>query len=167
VAMRPSHRLDLLLVPEPPDARPIAEARGLLADLVALGVLSADGTAGPRASEWMPGGFARLSVDDPGGVTLYANRQGGFRARCPVDGGNLAPELTTAITAWRAGGPRSLSCPRCGRTHALEEVDGLPAFAFGSLALVTAGAHAAALSPWGLELARSALGPERTVLRRG
>ena len=83
------------------------------------------------------GSFARVRVDDPGRIVLYANQQGGFRVTCPDEGRNVVPAFSAALTAWKRGGPRSMSCS-CGRSHALERLSYEPDAAFGSAALIVA-----------------------------
>lgn len=135
--------------------------------LIEAQVVDERGAPGPSADRWVDGGFARLRVDDPGRTTLYANRQGGFRVQCPVDGSNIADSFARQVTAWRSGGPRALTCPACGAAHALEEVAAQPPLAFADLAVVTADADAPTPTPWAMALATRSLGPVRLVRTRG
>jgi len=161
---RPSHRLDLVFVPHD---RPIGHGHRLLQRLIDGGVVDERGAAGPEATRWVPGGFARIWVDDPGRPTLYANRLGGFRVSCPRQAANLVPAFWQAVTAWRAGAPRRLSsCPACGESHDLAELDIRPPAAFGRWALVVADAAEAALTTEARATVDEALGPLSRVLRR-
>lgn len=167
--MPASHRLDLLLVPVDP-RRDVDDGRALLEDLVADGTIARDGAAGPRAGTWCPGGFARVILDRPpvapDGLAFHGNLQGGFRASCPSTGRPIAPAFAGALARWRAGGERTVACPACSATHALEELEYAPPAAFGPWAVVTADAGAAALAPEGLARAERWIGRFALVLRR-
>lgn len=163
---RPGHRLDLLLVPPDPDARPVEALNALLRELKQRGVVGAAGQPGPEAARWVEGGFARLRVDKPDRITLYANAQGGFRVRCPTCGANLVPTFSAALTAWRSGGPRRCTCPSCGADPPLEALDFQPPAAFGRVALVTHDAGGSALTGEAQALVQQHLGPWRQVLSR-
>lgn len=165
--MRTSPRLELVLVPSDPEAAPIAPARALLEAWISRGVLMPDGGAGPRAAELLPEGFSRVRLDLPDGVGFYANRQGGFRVACPEGGANLVAAFVHATGAWRAGGPRTLSCPACGHTHPLEALDFRPPAAFGRLAIVIADVGSATLPVAARAEVERALGPFATIGRRG
>ncbi len=164
--MRPSRRLDVIVVPEDPDLDPIGPLRELYEDLLAREVITAEGAPGPAAARWMVGGFERLYLDDPGEMTLWANRQGGFAALCPTTSEVITAAFSTALTEARRGGAWALTCPSCGSRHALHEVRGRPAFAFASAALVTADAQAARLTEEGSMWTRRRLGSARVILRR-
>jgi hypothetical protein len=165
---RPSHRLDLVLVPHD---GPIERGEEALSLLVAHGVIDATGAPGPRAGALGVGHFARVRLDRPvsdGSPTLYANRTGGFRVRCPDTGGNLVPAFSRALSERRAGhGSASLTCPHCGASHPLDRLDFAPPAAFGHWALEVAdierrpepGAEA-------LRALLQHLGPVTQVLRR-
>jgi hypothetical protein len=161
----PSHQLELLLVPREPWL--VSRGLALLDRLRAEGVLDAGGAPGPAARRWCSGSFARLWLDDPGRVVLYANRQGGFRVQCPIRGEPIVRAFEAAVTAWRAGGPRELVCPGCGQIHALDDVAASPPLAFGRFAIVTSDVGHADLTPEGLAWAEEELGPTRMVARRG
>ena len=130
------------------------------------GVLTPSGEPGPAAARWMAAGFARVRLDLPGSMALYTSGTG-FRVHCPVDGGPITPAFTAAMTAFRSGSGRWLSCPSCGRRHPLEALVGHPPFALGSLALVTVDAMALTVQAEALRWIEAAMGPVRTVLRRG
>jgi len=157
---RPGHHLDLYLVPRALEALPDAPAvQQILGD---LGL--ADGPhPGPRAQQLVPGGFARVRIDRPAGVTLYANGQGGFRVRCPDTDDNVVPSFQRALMAWRQGGPRQLTCPACGRDHALEDLSYAPAAAYGRGAVVLASVQSAQPLPDGLAALEHALGPLHVI----
>ncbi len=126
MAQRPSHRLNLYLVPADPERRPEAAAaeRGLAA-LRRAGVLSG-WRAGPAAGRLIAGGFALLRVDRPPLPVIYGNRQGGYAVRCPRCGAGMVPAALRALSTWRAGGGRSASCPACGGSWELEELETAP-----------------------------------------
>ena len=114
----------------------------------------------------MAGGFARIRIDDPGRVTLYANQQGGFRVRCPECGGNLVPAFQRALTRFRRGGPRRCRCDGCGADLPLEALEFQPPAAFARISLVTMDAGNASLTAEAARWVARALGPWRVVLRR-
>lgn len=153
------HQLAVLVLPADPDRDP-ADVVALVAAWRAAGL----GLDGPRPI--VAGGAARLRVEAHPTPRFVANRQGGFRVRCPVDGRNVVPAFNPAVERWREGGPRTLACP-CGRTHDLDALDFAPAagFARGWVALEDCGG--AELDPEAAVLAARALGGMRLVLRRG
>jgi hypothetical protein len=163
---RPTHRIDLIAVPAVPDSHPIEGARALMAELLAEGVVTPDGRPGPRASRWMSGQFARIRLDEPGAVTLYANRLGGFRVACPTTRASIVPAFGRAMHALRAGGERVLRCPSCGSEHALEELAFAPPAAFASLAVITADAGAAVPDDEVRARVEDHLGPTRWIAAR-
>ncbi len=132
---KPSHRLNLLLVPDDPE-RELDEAalESGLAALRASGHLERD-RPGPRVDALVVGGFALLRVDRPLEPTLYGNRQGGFYARCADCGASLAVEVGAALKRWRAGQGRGLSCPSCSSEQDLASLDYAPVAAPGRFAL--------------------------------
>ncbi len=76
---------------------------------------------------------------------FFANGQGGFRVACPLDDRLLAGPFRVAIEAWRAGGPRSLSCP-CGQEHDLDALRFEPPAGFAREAVVVNDAPSAELA---------------------
>lgn len=149
---RPSHRLDLVVLPDEP-CRPVPAA--------AAHALAAAWRATP------PAGARGVRVDLPARISLYANQLGGFRVRCPVSGENLVPAFGPAIAAWRGGGPRSLVCPACGAPHALESLAFSPEAAFAAGGVVLADVASADLPPAAREQAAAHLGgPVRVIARR-
>jgi hypothetical protein len=163
----PSRRLDLLIVPLPPDrADALDAARALFDAWVAAGAIAADGEPGARAEALIEGGFGRARVDHPPGPALYGNRVGGFRATCPACGENVVPALNAAVAAWRAGGAPALECGACGRISPLEAVHTAPPAAPGRAALVLADASAAALSDEALAAVAEVIGAHRVVAAR-
>jgi len=145
----------------------IGQGRALLKQLVEGGVVSSDGAAGPHAEAWVEGGFARIYVDDPGRETLYANRLGGFRVRCPETGANVVPAFASAMSAWREGGVRRIEpCPACGGGHDLAELELQPPGAFGRWAWVVADVATASLRPEAVAVLHETLGPGAWVRRR-
>lgn len=157
---RTRRRLDLLWVPvqvEQAVDRPAFD--DLAARWRALGWLD----RGPGSPA---GGFARLWLDDPGRVALYANQLGGFQVRCPESGGPVVAGFNAAMKSWRAGGPRTMDCPVCPATHRLEQLDFRPAAAFASGAVVLSDAARTTLRPSVLEELAAITGAGRVVLRR-
>lgn len=122
--MRVTARLDVVLVPTAPEVPP-ERGHAFVAELVAAGVLAADGSPGPAVASGFRGTFARVRVDDPGQVTLWANLVGGFRPACPRTGAPVVEGFTAAVRALRASGDAQTStfrCPACGEVHALDAV---------------------------------------------
>ena len=164
---RPSHRLDIIITPLDPEARPLQAFRDLVDQLAREGVVAPDGTPGPAAEHWMPGGFARLRLDLPDQLTLYANRQGGFRAYCPERDVLVTAAFAQALGTARRGGDYVMQCPACSQVHALSDVTGRPPFALARCALITADVVAPSLPPSTLHRLTTAVGPTRRVLSRG
>ena len=156
--IRPSHRLDLLLVPQPPEQLP--DPANLLARWRERGWLE------PRSSGIVEGGLARVRVDRPGRVILYANQQGGFGVTCPTCGANAVGAFSTAVTAWRAGADRVAACDACGERHPLEHYRCAPAAAFGRIAVVLHDVASAFLQEGVLAESQDLLGSLAVVRRR-
>jgi hypothetical protein len=136
----PSSRLDLALVPAVVD-RPLPEEgiQALLAAWRSRGIL--DGlAAGEGASGLVAGGFERVRIESFPHVQLWSNRQGGFRATCRSCHETVTGAFSAAVTAWRAGGERQMTCPRCGTVQPLEHALLEPPGAFATWALVIGGA---------------------------
>ena len=126
------HRLDILVVPG--ELKRIPDAH-------AFDALSARWTSEgrlPAGEGLVEGGVARVFLDLPRKVTLYANQLGGFRVKCPVCQEPMAREFGRAIEAWRRGGHFAVDCPACGVTCSLDAVRTRPAVAFGHGAVVFA-----------------------------
>ena len=149
---RPSHRLDLCIVPADPDREVLpAAARTLVA----------------AWREHPPAGARHVRVDLPGEVSLYANQMGGFRVSCPVTGENVVPTFSAAVGRWRRGGPRYMDCAECGARHPFEELRFAPEAAFATGGVVLGDVQTAALDPAVLETAAHHLGGAvRVVARR-
>ena len=159
---RPSHRLDLLVVPQPGGPEDLSRLRGLWAALEARGVVEAGGGPGPAADHLVPGGFRRLRLDDPGHTVLYANQQGGFRVRCPRCDENLVPGFQAA----RQVGGVEVACPACGAVTPLPGLRYLPPAAFGRGALVVAQVESATFAGGAEALFQAHLGAYCVVGRR-
>lgn len=158
-----SHRLDLLLLAPTPEA-PGAWADAALDRWRTEGFVVGDA---PGPNELVAGGFAGVWVESDERERFFANRQGGFRVRCPLGGANVVPAFNPAMTAWRSrNGPRHLVCPDCGAVHDLAALDYAPPAGFARGVVVIAEAEASELSAAGLA-ALGELGPGRLVLRRG
>lgn len=109
---RPTSRLDVYLVPPTREPEAVALVR-------------------ERLARWddavLQAGQASIRVDEPGGLVLYANRVGGFKATCSSCGGSVAATF------------RPLShteCAGCGATLTYDEVVCRPTTALGRAALV-------------------------------
>lgn len=132
---RPTHRLNLYLVPADPESSPSREdCKAALTSLSALGVLSGR-RPGPNASQLVEGGFALLRLDEHGERTLYGNRQGGFHVLCPRHKKSVAREFSAAVGAWQRGGHRTLRCPVCNDLHGLEGLRFRPPAALARFAI--------------------------------
>lgn len=143
--MRPSHRLDVLAVPAFADVAPVDGLRRFVSELLNEGVIDARGRPGPLFARWMPEGFRGLRLDLPDRVTLYGNRQGGFRVHCPVDDAIVTEAFSRAYSQVRSTRRPDLGtfvCPSCGATHRLDEMVGKPPFRFARTALQTIDAEA-------------------------
>jgi hypothetical protein len=140
VPPRPGSRLDLYLVLRDRSL----DAGALGASLDALGL-----SAGEARSRAVEGGYVGLRLDQPDGLTLYANRQGGFRVACPACAANLVPPFAAALGRWRAGGPFEVACAACGGTAPLDAATFAPPAAFGARALVLLDARSHRLTEWG------------------
>lgn len=147
-----SHRLALLVLRADPDADP-APVEALARGWAGAGDLVADGHSPARL---------RRSATP----VFLANRQGGFRVFCPETGDNLVPTFVPALGAWRAGGPRRLTCA-CGATHDLAALCYRPEAGFARVWIEIPDVGAAELSPAADRLAKELLGEVRIVLRRG
>ena len=123
---------------------------------------------GPEVAALIDGGFTRCWLDLAPEQRLYANQQGGYRVACPVAGGSLIGAFQPALQAWRGGGggARTLSCPHCGGSHDLDDLDYQPpaGVAWGAIML----ADVAALGPSAAALAdlRDAWASVRVIWRR-
>jgi len=161
-----SHRIDMLIVPAAPEglwtASGIATLRANWQDRQWL-----DGEEpGAAVADFLPGGFARLRLDEPGRMVLYANQQGGFQVRCPDTGDNIAAAFGAALGQWKQGAPRSMQCPACGAEHALEACVLRPEGAFARMGLVLADVGSISLTAEAQASLEETLGPVRIVLRR-
>jgi len=108
--------------------------------------------AGPAAERVVVGGFTSLHVDKRQTLSFFSNQQGGFRVRCPTNGGNLVPDFVSALQRWRGSGngeeTRVLQCPLCGTSHRLESLDFSPPARFALGAVVLRDAGGAELTEW-------------------
>ena len=159
---KPSHRLNLLLVPSDPERELDEEALSEGLRLLEEQGFVQSGRAGPRAEELVAGGFKLLRVDRPPEPTLYGNRQGGFYARCPSCGGHLVAAIGPALKRWRAGQGRGLSCSSCRSELDLAGLDYAPHAAPGRFALELRDVGDAQLRP--TEALRRAMGGDYSVV---
>lgn len=151
---RAAHRLDIVLVPDDPDRKVLP------ADLRALAA------AWQGRKDLVEGGVGAIRADLPSDVTLYGNQLGGFAVRCPDTSQNLVPLFNRAMTAWRAGGARTLACSACGVQHPLEALDYAPPAAFACGAMVLADVNNRSPTDHALAEAEAVMGPLRVILRR-
>ena len=124
VMARPTHRLDIHLVPTQRDEQAVGRVRALLQRWEEAGWVDSNGmfrVEGPF------GRFKRVRIDDPGVVVLYGNSVGGFQVRCPSCGRSLARELKPFA---------STQCPQCVGSFELEQLDCRPPVARGRASLV-------------------------------
>ncbi|TVQ90091.1 MAG: hypothetical protein EA397_14160 [Deltaproteobacteria bacterium] len=151
---RPGSRLDLYLVP--------TQGRTLPSQEVLKSALSEQGIdlEGDASGRLVDGGFASIRLDRPPRLTLYANRQGGFRVRCPAGGQNIVPSFNAALSSWRAGGQATIAeCGACGGEHALSELDFAPPAALGRGAIVLVDVGSMRLTAEGGARFEAILGP--------
>lgn len=146
----------------PKDECPLPIEPNLAGALAERGFVDGRGP-GVRAKSLVAGGFEGFRLDDPPRPRLYANGQGGFRVHCPVDGGNVVPAFQAALTHWRAGGARSLSCPSCGSSHDLGELDFRPRAVFGRGAIVLLDVAYHALTDEGVHEMEALIGPFHVI----
>jgi hypothetical protein len=157
-----SHRLDLLIVAaQPSQAVDVARVN----DMFRGWEIDERGRS-DTLNELVEGGCARVWLDQPGRMLLYANQTGGFRVQCPDCGDNIARTFGLAHRAWKQGAVRSLVCSGCGVTHALESVELNPPGAFSSWAIVFSGVGGNALQVHAKQAIEAAVGEHRVILRR-
>ncbi len=150
-----SHRLDMLVLSHDP-----------LADRSAVADLVAAWTPLAAQSALVAGGHGLVRLEGDGPLRFLANRQGGFRVYCPVSGENVVGAFVVALTAWRAGGPRTLQCP-CGTPHDLTTLAYAPPAGFAASWILIPDVASAELTPEAVRIAKEVLGEVRVVLRRG
>lgn len=165
MAQRPTHRLNLLLVPADPELR-LSEAAAAQArsHWQKEGLVLADGAPGPAAERLLPGGYALLRLDRPSGGALYGNRQGGYHARCPRCGAALAAALGPAVRAWQQGEAGALSCPACAALLHLSELHTQPPARPARFAVELRDVGDLELSAWGRLVLESSVGAALLVL---
>ena len=162
----PTHRIDLVVLSvEPEFCIPETALRDLQRTWEAAGLVVGD-RAGDDASGLVADGFARLWLDQPARMMLYANQQGGFRVTCPGNGENIAAEFGAALVRWRAGAPRSVRCPACGEVHPLEGCVLAPPGAFASSAIVFSDVGGVTLTRRARADLKAAIGAFVVVVRR-
>jgi hypothetical protein len=163
---RARHRLDLLLLPTAPERALDDRAWSSLVHDWSAQEIVRDESPGLRASELITGGFQRLWLDQPGGLHLFANHQGGYRVHCRNCQALVTGAFVPAVARWRAGGARELECPVCGYVASLEELVYRPDAAYATWAVVLSSVTSLEIEPerW-LEINR-ALGPLRSIFRR-
>ena len=121
---------------------------------------------GPRVEHLIQGGMIRLWLDRPGGISLFANHQGGYRVHCPHCGQCVTPAFVPVLELWRRGGRREMDCPYCDSRASLERLDFKPDAGFASWALVLSSVESLAIEGARRKEAESALGTLRPILRR-
>jgi hypothetical protein len=157
-----SHRLDLLIVAAQP-SQTVDEAR--VNDMFRGWEIDERGRS-DTLNELIEGGCARVWLDQPGRILLYANQSGGFHVQCPGCGENIARTFGLAHRAWKQGAVRSLVCPGCGVCQALEAVELNPPGAFSSWAIVFSGVGGSTLLPHAKQTIGAVVGEHRVILRR-
>jgi hypothetical protein len=129
-------------------------------------VFAPGGGAGPAAATWVPGGFRRWRLDLPGRTLLYANQQGGFQVRCPVDEQSIVGEFSRSLSARTSlDGAAELDCP-CGARHRLDALVFRPPAAFGRFALVLHDVGSGSATAEAISTLSDRWGPLRIVPRR-
>jgi hypothetical protein len=94
----------------------------------------------------LDGSFQLILVEPPTEIFLYANHQGGYRVLCPKLDQSIVHEFTKAVSQWRRGGERHLSCSACGEIHGLEDVILKPNGRFSKGAIILKNVSSIALS---------------------
>jgi hypothetical protein len=161
--------MNLTLVSARPEFCPApGELQDFWGELVSEGWVDGEGNPGPNAGQLLVGGFQRLRADHPPGRTLYANRIGGMRVRCPGCKQPLAGPLGGAMESWRKGGEGQVLCPGCGAVREAEDLDINPPMARGRFALEFRNVLGPELTPLGQQVVERLLGPaSRAVVSRG
>lgn len=157
----PRHHLSLVILPPDPDA-PGGRAAPLLAAWAAAGF----GLGPGPGRALVEGGVRRVRAVEEPVVRFVANRQGGFRVRCPRTGENVVGAFSDALERWRAGGPRRLQCP-CGVVHDLDQLDFAPGAGFGRSWAELVDVGSAELVTEATRIVEEVWGPSRLVWRRG
>ena len=121
---RPTHRLDIHLVPTERDERALLRVQALWSSWIEAGWMDAAGLVDPASPI---GPCSRVRIDDPGQVVLYANAIGGFQVRCPGCGAAAARAFRPFSTT---------TCPSCHQGWAIEQLDCRPPVALGRASLV-------------------------------
>ncbi|MFT5586471.1 MAG: putative RNA-binding Zn-ribbon protein involved in translation (DUF1610 family) [Cognaticolwellia sp.] len=99
------------------------------------GFITKTGRAGPRAEDWVSGGFVLARLDRPPGVATYGNRVGGFHVDCPNCGEAVARAWGSAVQALKEGSLWVLRCPQCGNELGPNEVHTRPPAALARFAI--------------------------------
>ena len=161
--------MNLTLVSAQPEFRPETNELDLFwREAVQAGWVDTQGNPGPNSEQLVAGGFQRLRADHPPGRTLYANRIGGMRVRCPGCSQPLARPLGGAMERWRKGGDGRVLCPGCGEAREAEQLDIHPPMARGCFALEFRNVMGPELTPLGQQVVERLLGPgSRAVVSRG
>ena len=156
-----SQRLDLLVLPISMEQPLTSDAEAVIMDRWSVDIRGYSENMG----RYIDGGAARVWVDRPGRIVLYANQSGGFRVRCPVSDAILSAEFGRAHRDWKAGGPRTVRCV-CGEVHPLESCVLSPPGAFATWAIVFASVNSVVLSERAVADLNECVGPFQTILRR-
>lgn len=155
------HQLALLVLPAEPDG-PLDRGSALMAAWRAAGFALGPGPGHPLVE----GGCAAARACAAPAARFLANRQGGFRVRCPATGANAVPAFSRALEAWRRGGPRRLACD-CGATHDLNALDFAPPAGFARSWVEVVDAASPVLLPEAARIVEEVWGESRVVWRRG
>ncbi len=157
-----SHRLDLLVLPKTLD-QPLNE-EAVVRLFRGWGVGQEGRTN--QDQDLVDGGCRRVWLDQPGRLMLFGNQSGGFRVRCPETRDNISMVFGQAHRAWKSGAERTLKCPACSRSHALEACVFEPPAAFSTWAIVFSDVRGVELMPGVSAQIEQTLGPFKVVLRR-
>lgn len=126
---RPTHRLDIHLVPTQRDDGAVERVQELFDAWVAAGWMDAAGIVDPASPI---GPCSRVRIDDPGRVVVYANAVGGFQVRCPRCGAPAARSFRPFAQT---------HCDGCGGDWTIEQLDCRPPVALGRASLVVVNAE--------------------------
>ena len=148
---RPGHRLDVMLVARPVDRE--------VSDVVATRTVE-------LLKSRVKADVRGVRVDRRDRPWLFANQQGGFHVRCPVDGMSVVVPFSRAWARYRDGkGERAMRC-LCGEQHLLEALDFLPMAAFGRVAVTLLDVSSARVVSGHEAAIEAVFGPFDVVARR-
>ena len=163
--MLASARLDVIVMPKNVDAVPSDhDVEAFLRNLEESGMITKEGNAGPNGTRVFRGGFARLNVLHAEHPRFVANQQGGFRVFC--NGKIVTGPFVRAMTNWRQGGARVLTCPYCEVEHDLASLEFRPPAGFYRFAFEFTDVGTFQIEKSILEILENCVGPYEMVFRR-